>query len=469
MAYMAGFIAVQGARLGVTLVGARYLAKDDMGTWNLLASLPWYFQLAQLGVVNAMNREIPVLLGRRREARADEVAATALWWVTVPTTVALVIAALGAYAAGLLHSWPVLLAAALFIGAQHAHAFWQALNVARGRLGNVVLQQAVLVSGLLGLAALLVPRAGLVGLLGAHAAAYAGAAAVGAWRGGVGPRPWPSVVLTRRLSRLGLPLLLIGVLQTALLSVDRWMIAATIGAAGVGSYTLAVLVATGMQVLPQAYGQLMYAEMGVAYGRTRSHLELRRLMVRQSLRAYAVALATAATAVAVLHVAVPHFLPQYAGGITAASLLAFGLASLSLASGGANYLNVTGRSAHYIAVQMVALAACATASFVAAGRFESITAVAAAVAVIVSLYSVAILVVALRLVRASSRPHTACGGPAAVPALTARTAPTAAASPTGSRSDGRSESPVQVAEGAEQVGALVAGEEPGPGRVADTA
>jgi len=447
---MAGFLAVQGVRVGATLVGARHLAKADMGTWNLVVSLTWYFQLAQLGVVNAMNREIPVLLGAGRHARADGVAATALWWATVPTLTAVVVAAVAAYAGGV-RAWPVLLTAACCIGAQHLQAYWQALNVARGRLTNVVAQQAAVIAGLLGLTVLLVPRAGLVGLLAAHAGAYGCAALIGSRGGRVQARRWPSLRLTRQLSAIGLPFMLIGILQTALLSADRWVIAGTIGAAGVGSYTLAILVATGMQVLPQAYGQLMYAQMGVAFGRTRSHLELRRLLVRQSLRAYAVALAAAVAATLAVHLAVPRMLPAYANGIAAASFLAFGVASLSLASGGANYLNVTGRSRHYIAVQVVALAACVGASFAAVRRFESITAVAIAVAVVVTLYSVAVYGMALRLVR-----------------LSTQTLPTAT-SPGGIPSGGRGDPPVQVPDAVDHVGELVPGEESRPGRVAKSA
>ena len=82
--------------LGTSLVLRKYLGTYFAGIWALLELLPAYAQYAHLGVLNAAERDLPYLLGARRDEDFERRKHTLLW---------------------LSHGLGVLLGAALAIGA----------------------------------------------------------------------------------------------------------------------------------------------------------------------------------------------------------------------------------------------------------------------------------------------------------------------------------------------------------------
>src|SRR5262249_34026050 len=83
--------------LGTGLVLRRYLGLTLAGIWTGLEVLPVYAAYTHLGILNAAERELPFLLGARRDADFDRLKHTLLWLshgLGAPVAAGLTIAAL---------------------------------------------------------------------------------------------------------------------------------------------------------------------------------------------------------------------------------------------------------------------------------------------------------------------------------------------------------------------------------------
>lgn len=357
-------VVLQAVRFGVTLYCARALGPEDWGVWVLLNTALAYSYLADLGVVNAMNREIPFERGRNDPARLVEIERTA-------QSVALVSAGALGLAAGcgaLLTAGPMrrtLLEFAFLVAAYKLFTFsqchWMAHRDFR-RLSRSNLALSLLTpSCALPLAA----AAGLHGFLYSQILIFAaGALALG------GPVAkgfrWRCRGLeVRRLSRMGLPIAAVGVAASVSASVDRWVVGATLGAGAVGLYSLAALTWSAVNLVPQALAAQFYPRLSETWGRTLDPRALEPLVRMQNRLGFGLTLPVVMAIEILLPPLVRAFLPAYAGGIHAMRIAAaaYLVQPLWLAYG--SLYNTLGRQRTYLAAQLAALAGAAALSALA--------------------------------------------------------------------------------------------------------
>ena len=297
----------------------RYLGPYLSGVWVGLELLPTYVgTYGHLGTLNAAERELPFLLGAKREADFDRLKDTLFWFTHV---VGLVLAA-GLVAAAFIRRPHVnaqtfngMLLYAPILWAQLAATYYVVLYRARKRFGALTLRQGTtnIVKALL-----LVAGAYVFGLGGVLAVELGGALLLAAVLH-VGLRERFArvfdVSLLPTLVTDGVPMVAGAVAFETLRGADQFVILATMGATMLGTYSLAQPILSGLFYIPNVLGTVMYPRFQERYGATADPQSLRRFV---ELPLYVLA-ETMLAAIAVLLIVLPPlftaWFPQYVDGI----------------------------------------------------------------------------------------------------------------------------------------------------------
>ena len=79
--------------------------------------------------------------------------------------------------------------------------------------------------------------------------------------------PGSSVSRAIRVTRMGFPIMLVGLLGSLYYTADRWIAAGSLTAADAGSYGLASLVASAAFLVPMVIAQQQYPRLANLYGK----------------------------------------------------------------------------------------------------------------------------------------------------------------------------------------------------------
>ncbi|MCI0582969.1 MAG: oligosaccharide flippase family protein [Chloroflexi bacterium] len=400
----------QGARFIVSMVAAAQLGPTTFGAWVILTLVLVYASLLTIGIPNGAGLEIPVRLGAGDAGSADEAEEAAMAATLAGGALAAI--AVGAFVAWYLGTgagdrWLVAGLLGLSAFAQQLVLTFQMLFRSRQAFDAAAAQ--FLVGGVvLASSGLLLVRFGLVGLatsllLGQGATIVASLLLLPRRPG---PRWDPT--LARRLTRIGLPLLLAGFGYIVLTTIDRWLVVVFLGQRALGVYGLVGLVEAALLLAVSIVSQQEYPKMAHRLGGGADHKELLRLARGQGFTAALLSGAGALAANLLAWLVVPALAPAYREALVPMAIVSVGVVAYGAASGYGNLLNTVGRQREYLAVQVGAIAA-ATALMTAALVLDlGLTGVAAAVAAVLSGY-------ALVLRARAQRPTTAGAWPSEPP------------------------------------------------------
>ena len=349
-------VAVNASKLLTAVFVANFAGPVHFAAWNILQPILMYGSLIMLGVPNAMNRYVPVLMGAREKSQADDWVRFAFWF----TVSACIIASFFMMVLSLLDQrlpFPsnyLLSMSLLFIGFNIYNFF---LFVLKSRV-----QFRQMSFQLIFFAALWPPACigfawkwGIEGFIIAQFFVY-GVVSFCIYR-------WSGVTLAghirfslmRPAIVLGFPIMLAGLLYNLMLTVDRWIILQFLGVEAVGQYTVAILIQNTLTILPQVISQQFYPRMAESYGRSGSIHALFKPVFMQSLMSLAVTLPVLVAVFLALPFAASRLLPEYSAGIEPARLILIGIAFIPVASGVANFLNTIGKQLYYLSVQAITL------------------------------------------------------------------------------------------------------------------
>ncbi|MBI4789818.1 MAG: oligosaccharide flippase family protein [Chloroflexi bacterium] len=261
----------QGLGIVSAVLIRRFLGPAGMGVWTALMLLPTYTNYSHFGILNAAEREIPFLNGKKEWREAARVR-------NVTFAVMLVAASFSVLA---------LLGLALWqrdsSPPEVTASFPWVILVALGQLGfgyfGVLARTAKQFRdlGLLAMAAailnivaivVLTSRFGVSGMLLATAIVYAGMAIYLALRLGSPLRPeihWREI---KHLSAIGLPIMLYSIITDTLMNIDKITTVALLGTTSLGIYTLATMVKTYAWTVPSVIGIVLYPRLQERYGAT---------------------------------------------------------------------------------------------------------------------------------------------------------------------------------------------------------
>jgi len=337
--YLLSSFAFQGTRLFATLVAAAILGPEQLGVWALAVAILSYTPFATGGAVNAMNREVAILLGQGRVDDAVRSEATALGASIASAVALLVTLTAGALLIGAQPGFAI--AFGLAAGFQQIAFCYQATLRARVRFTEAAVAQLAMAVAFLALGIPGLFAWGLSGLIVAQAAAYALVTLIAAirWRRDLVPtlaRP----ILGSQV-RTGLPIALSGLAFACLTNQDRWVVAAFGTPEDLGQYGFASTMASGLTLLVLVIGQQLYPRMGFALGRS-GRAAAAGLARRQSVIALAATTGGGVALFAGTAALVLGALPAYTPSLLPLAILCVGSAILALASGPTNLLVVIG-------------------------------------------------------------------------------------------------------------------------------
>ncbi len=312
-------------RLVGSLLVARLLLPAEMGVFNAVGVVLTYVPFLHLGLINGLQRELPLLIGQGRRARGCELASTAQFWALACGVLC------GVAAAG----WGV---SELVRGNWQWGLAWVARAVALLCLIPMLYFTATFRTGQefirLGLANFVGAMFGGLMVLAVWGLGFEGqcirlaatsllTCGILWWWHPIRVRPrfrWADFL---ELLKVGAPLFVASYLRRASMGLDRLMLArgvaaGTVAKAELGAYTLAILTVTAGGQVIVALGQVAYPRMLKDYGRTGNARAALKWVVRPTLL-----LAGASLPIFVgLWFALPPLvrlaLPRYVAGVEAA-------------------------------------------------------------------------------------------------------------------------------------------------------
>lgn len=382
------------------LVLSRILGPERLGTWISLMLIVTYGQHFHLGIVNAVNRTVPLLLGKGSPAEADayvDTAASALVRLTRIWIVISVAASLAIFRAQPIGAVVVCLVAVAEVWFQ----MYVTLLKTHGRFGVVGVlnvSRAVLTFGLL-------PVVGHWAMSGLYL--RAAAVAVGSVIAAAALSPRRLNIsrpkgFERQILVDGFPLLLVGMVFSVQISLDRLLIASLLGAVRLGEYSLATMLLSVMIVIPGVVGITSYPDMLRQLGANGHGSILRPRVCRQTLFILIVSCAAAFVAYFLIGPLVRLALPAYVAGIQSAQWLLPGIAMLAASMPASYFLQAVRRQRAHLVVSIAAVVTHAIVVIGVVRENGGLVAVSIATSVAYAVYAVALFGAFLRYSRISA-------------------------------------------------------------------
>lgn len=399
VAFAVSTFSLQVSRLGVSLVGAKFLGPATWGLWYILSLVLIYGSNVHLGVLNGMNRNVPLFKGREDHTKVARIRAASLGFLLLSSGLAALSLAGWAFFRSdlslkqvLLHLIPLFYVTQLYL--------WIQLYLKSDTRFKAVSNQNALYSLILPLTVIpLTLMFELPGFLWGQTLAIAIILVLTFRAVHLPLRPALDWIEVGHLIRVGAPIMIVGLLFNVLTTLDRLIITSFLGIEQMGHYSLALMISSAINMLPMIIAEQMYPRMAEAWGSSGQIGLVMTWVRRQILYASMFSLIAAVSASLILPGLVRFVLPDYAAGLPAAFLLLLPPVFLSIGSGYANVLNTVGKQFYYLVVQALAIFVFIGLSMVFVGFGWGITGVAAAVVVTHALYAGGLVLIGERVVR----------------------------------------------------------------------
>ncbi len=329
--------------LGVVrgLVVARLLGPSGRGVLYGMRIIAGYFGHSHLGLLHGMNRLMPLRLGEGRRHEAERYQDTG--FTTSSALAVLGALALVAYAAWFAEAYQPLtrlsiaLAGVLVI-AQQGMELLKSLLRTFGEYGLIARQVTLSAYVEFLLLIGLTWRYGLAGGIGAVTASAVLSYLYLVWRSGFRLRvrlAWPEA---KQLLAAGVPLLVLGLADLLLKTIDRVLVLKFQQAHGLGLYGVGGQLAAALNNVPAAVAYVLFPRVLEAYGRQKDSRAIRHRYTTPT-AALAILMPAAAGVLCLLTpLLLQTLLPQYVAGTRAVQALLIGSVLLSVPIMAGNYL-----------------------------------------------------------------------------------------------------------------------------------
>lgn len=355
--YLAATLLAQGVGLFRSLMIPVLFSPAQLGIWNLMNVLVSYGEKMQLGLLDGMNKAIPLMRGESRDERTQVMKDSVFWMTLMLAAVGGVLAWLSSAFAPLAYA-PALKIVAVIVFLQLPFSYLFSLL----RVDN---RYALISRGVAGLSIVstaLIPllafrsddplTGGLLGLAAAYAVIVLVWFVFGRYR-----FAWQlNGAALREALRLGVPIKMLGVVDAIFLSVDRWVIAAFLNEAILGHYALALMVSGLLSLIPGSVASVVYTRMLERYAVDQDPRAAGTLFLAPFRALAALMLLLSACAIVAVPVIIVVLLPRYGAAIPLVRTLVGGAFFLSIGLLSATYLTATNRQALMLKIQLGATA-----------------------------------------------------------------------------------------------------------------
>jgi O-antigen/teichoic acid export membrane protein len=353
--YSSSTVLMQGSKMLTSIFVARLLTPTVFGWWNALQPLLIYGAMLHLGVLNGMNRDVPYFKGRG-ESEHSEYIRRVSWGVTIITALIAAFLTLGAsffIRDNQIVEWALrFLALVLLFQQWYLYKTMELISAIRFSLLSVQQFAQAILFPLFCIS--MAWKWGLNGFIMAQAAVNLLVCLLMTKLTNYNLRPIIDWVEARRLSAVGLPIMMAGFLYDTLRALDRWVILSFLGAEQVGYYTLAILALQAITLLPSVVTAQFYPRISKRFGETHSYAALRPLLLTTLKASSAMIIPFGLLTFLLIKPLTYIFLPDYVQGINAAMIVIIGVTvSRPVAGMAATFLNAIGKASWYLRVQAV--------------------------------------------------------------------------------------------------------------------
>jgi O-antigen/teichoic acid export membrane protein len=346
---------LQAARFTVALIAAKKLGPVTWGVWQLLYLILAYSSFIHLGVINGMNREIPVLNGSGDQKSVRLIRSVVLGSVLASSLMAGLVIFVFAFsidavpAAGPLRWMPMLLVVYLL------HRYLEVYLRSDKLFGHVSLQQLFLAVVFPTIAIPLLIAQNLPGYIIGQSLAIFLTCLFITMSSPIRLRLRFNLAETIRLLKIGFPIMTAGILYALMMTVDRVIISTLLTMQQLGYYSLSILVMGSLTLIPMVVGQQIYPRMAEAWGRTSTCKELAPWIRRQIIMSIGLTAPMIVAAYIILPPIVQQFLVDYVPGITAMKITLVAPLFWGLTSAFGNFLNTVNKQTYLLLFQALAV------------------------------------------------------------------------------------------------------------------
>ena len=357
--YLTSTLAAQGFGLLRSVLLPVLLIPAQLGIWNLMNVIVGYGANAHFGLLHGFNKKVPALQALGNERELDELKDSVFWFNLFLGLIAGSLLFLASFLIGTAYSSASRIIALVVI-LQMIFVFYFSLLRADSRFEIVSNGIAGLsfLSTILVLLLAYISDDRLLGALYGLLAAYPFIIVYWYYKGGYRfalRLKWAQI---RDAFGIGLPLIILGLIDMVLLSVDRWIIAWQLPDSALGYYALGIMASNVIGLVPIAAANVLYPRMLARFASTQNYGSVGNLMLNPIRAVGAVMIFLISACTIILPVVIHLFLPKYTPAIPLVEILVPGAFFLAIAPIAGSYVIAIDRQIELIKIQIVAIAVC---------------------------------------------------------------------------------------------------------------
>ena len=348
-----GFVLVRGMLMPVLFGPAQ------LGVWNLMNVIIGYGANAHLGILHGFNKKVPALRALGRTSEFNDLKDSVFW---INLLLGLIVGAVLILASFLVK--PIYASAlriiALVVVLQIIYVFYFSLLRADNRFDLVSKGIAGLsfCSSILILLLAYYSTNRLLGALYGLMAAYPFVLIYWYYKGGYRFTSCLKWTQIKDAFRMGLPLIILGLIDMVLLSLDRWIIAWQLPDTALGFYAVGIMASSLLGMVPAAAANILYPRMLERFALTVDYRAVGRLMLNP-MRAMAVTMIFLISVSAIfLPLIVRFLLPKYIPAIELIEILVPGAYFLAITAIAGTYVIAINRQSVLVKVQFISISCC---------------------------------------------------------------------------------------------------------------
>lgn len=305
-------------RLVSGFIIAKLLLPEMLGVFNGFALILGYLIVAQLGIMNALNRELPYLIGKGQRDTALKYASTAQWWEIFLSIISFVV--LFSISIYYFYNKNYIYAAGLITFAIAAVYQFYGVNYLQ------ILYRTNGDFNKLSLNSIIVSTIGLIGVLFVWKWAFGGLCLryiinnlvelllLWKWKP-ISVKPVFDKVVFKQLLQIGLPIFFVGIIFSLWGTLHDTLLLKIGGAKNLGLYALTTMILASLTIVSNTINQVIYPKLSLLYGQGKTILELYKIPVAPLKVYMLLIIPTVVGLYFIIPYLVHYLLPQYNEGI----------------------------------------------------------------------------------------------------------------------------------------------------------
>lgn len=344
-----------------SIIVARFLGPSLYGMWSALSIVLEYSRYSSLGVLNAMNREVPFYRGKKNNAKIEQIRNTGFTMACIPSfVIGFVLILVSIFVKGHVGAeWVAALRViAILVFTKQLYDFFTLFFRSNNEFMFLGKLQLFFAAVDLVLIAVLVIRFGFYGFLWAIVLSYI-------WlisyifshvRRNFNFKLYFNRKLLSHLVKVGIFMTVIIVTVNLRTTVDRLMIVKFLGVTELGYFGISYVLIQFVFLIPSALSQIMYPRLVEKYGSSNKDTAVLRRYIEKSTLVLAYLMPVLIGEVFLfLPFGVGAFLPEYIPGVAAAQITILGLFFFSAETIAGNFLVTTNRLKWYFICAIIAV------------------------------------------------------------------------------------------------------------------